>query len=101
MAIRLLLLCFVFAIHVDVMEAQANEKKEVSGKNDIFFFKVDKEFQGGEVSIYNDKNELLEKARVVFTKMMFDFYDLKPGKYTIRLTKDKLSKEFVYEKEPE
>ena len=74
-------------------EAKNNDKEK-----DVFVVKTEKKFIGAKVQVFNASGELLATQTLKKRKVVIDFGDVKTGSYTIRLSKDKKTKEFHFEK---
>ena len=66
----------------------------LSVKREVFYFKVDKEFVGAFIEVYDQKGVLLIKEQVSKRKMIIDFFHREPGMYTIKIAKNGVVEEF-------
>ena len=73
----------------------------ISTMNDVFYFKIDKEFVGASVEVYNAKDELIIAKVIPDRRSIIDFYYQDPGKYTIKIKKGEKEEKFVYMKATE
>jgi len=64
----------------------------------LFIFKTDKKFVGATIDIIYANGDVVASQKLEKRKMVIDFADVKPGEYTVRVTKGKRVEEFYYEK---
>ena len=64
----------------------------------IFVFKTDKKFLGAKVEIISAEGNLITSQQVERRKVVIDFDAVKYGTYTIRVSKGKESKTFLFVK---
>jgi hypothetical protein len=55
--------------------------------HDIFYFKVDQGWIGGEVDVIGENETPISVQKLDKRKMVIDFFDLAPGTYTIVIKK--------------
>ena len=68
--------------------------------HDVFYFKVDKGWIGGEVDIVSEDAKQISAQKLDKKKIMIDFFDLAPGTYRIVIKKAACDcqEEFTYVK---
>lgn len=66
----------------------------LSIKNEIFHFKVSKDFLGAVVVILNQEGLVVHSEKVVKRKTIVDFFHRDPGNYTIKITKGEITETF-------
>jgi hypothetical protein len=72
--------------------------KVLSTNRDIFYFKIDKEFLGALLEVFDrDGNKVIEQ-RLEKRKVLLDFYYDQPGRYSIRISYGPMEKIYIYEK---
>src|SRR5689334_17748811 len=66
--------------------------------HEIFYFKADKGWLGGEVQVLDENSQPVGVQKLDKKKMVIDFFDLAPGKYTIIIMKEDCGchEEFTY-----
>ncbi len=62
----------------------------------LFVFKVNKNWQGAKLEVIATNGECVSCQKLSKRKMTINFRDVKPGAYTIRVTKDDHTEEFQY-----
>lgn len=67
--------------------AAPDSVRVLTNKRYIVYFKVDKRLIGGKVEILDKDSVVVEKDDILTAKTIVDFFYLKPGKYTIRISK--------------
>lgn len=72
--------------------------KVISTKKEIFYFKVDKEFAGALLEVFDAVGNKVIEQRVDKRRVIVDFYYDQPGRYIIKLSNGNLEEVFVYEK---
>jgi hypothetical protein len=72
--------------------------KVISTKRDIFYFKVEKEFVGALIEVFDKHGNKVIEQHIDKKKVIVDFYYDQPGKYTIRVSNGTEEQIFVYEK---
>lgn len=96
----LLLTCMLWG----TIAASASETKSkdpihvLSTRMDVLYFKVDKEFIGGEIEIYSQDGIKLLSQKVVRRKVLIDFYYENPGKYIVHFSKGEVQKDVNFVK---
>jgi len=104
---KILVLLLLMVASAMVSEAKMREKKAgrdrsvlvLSTKRHIFYFKINRQYRGGSVKVYNERNEMVAEEMLVHHKMLIDFHEVMPGKYIIRVENGTLQHEFTYIKE--
>ena len=66
----------------------------ISVQREVFYFKVDKEFLGATIEVYDTQGVLLVTEKVIKRKMIIDFFQRAPGLYTIKIAKGNTVEEF-------
>ena len=87
----------VLLISISAFSRQSPEKHHVSVKSvkrEVFYFKVDKEFLGATVNVYDKKGILIATEKAARRKNIIDFFHYEAGVYTIVITKGVLVEEF-------
>lgn len=64
----------------------------------LFVFKTDRKFIGATVEVIYINGDVVASQKLGKRKIVIDFAEVKPGDYTIRVTKGKRIEEFYYEK---
>ena len=90
-----LLTCMLWgAIAASGSETKSKDPIHVlSTRMDVLYFKVDKEFIGGEIEIYSQDGVKLLSQKVVRRKVLIDFYYENPGKYIVHFSKGGIQKD--------
>jgi hypothetical protein len=87
----------ILLVALTAFSKQNPEKNHVSVKTvkrEIFYFKVDKQFLGATVNVYNKQGMLIVTEKVARRKNIIDFFDQYAGTYTIVITKGELVETF-------
>lgn len=99
--VRLAFLLFFFVLGVSAI-AEAKPKlgshhvSVLSIKREIFYFKVDSEFIGATIEVYDSTGILQQTANVTRRRTIVDFFYMNPGIYTVRFAKGDMVEEFKY-----
>jgi|GEM_PF-2982320 len=67
--------------------------------HEIFYFKIDKGWIGGEVDVLDENSKPISVQKLDKKKMLIDFFDIAPGTYTIVIKKGgacNCQEEFIY-----
>lgn len=72
--------------------------KVISTKREIFYFKVDKEFTGSLLEVFDAEGNKVIEQRIDKRRVIVDFYYDQPGQYIIKVSNDNKEEIFVYEK---
>jgi len=72
--------------------------KVLSTKRDIFYFKVDKEYVGALLEVFDKNGNKVIEQRIDKRKVIVDFYYDQPGRYDIRISHGSIERLYVYEK---
>lgn len=72
--------------------------KTDSNSQQVFVFKVNKEFKGGRIEVLSAEGKRVTAQRLMRRKMIIDFCDVKTGVYTIVVKKDDQIKKFEFVK---
>lgn len=87
----------LFTASVGLFASHANAVHVVSSRQkDLFVFKVSKSWHGAKVEVLGPNGEPVNSQRLLKRKMIINFYDVKPGTYKIKITKDHHTEEFQY-----
>jgi hypothetical protein len=96
----------ILAVAFYLIMQSANATSTYAGSGTIrikdkttFVFKTDKKFVGAIVQVVFENGDVIASKQLEKRKLVIDFNDVKPGAYTIRITKGKRVEEFYYEKE--
>lgn len=96
-AVALCLSLFTASVGLFATHADANAVHVVSSRQkDLFVFKVSKSWHVAKVEVLDFKGQPVNSQRLLKRKMIINFYDLKPGTYKIKITKDHHTEEFQY-----
>jgi hypothetical protein len=96
------ILIFALALMVSALSSQAGtapskyDVKVISTKRYIFYFKVDKRLIGANVQILDENQKEVSSEMVLRSRMILDFFFLRPGNYTVRISKDGAAVSFPY-----
>jgi hypothetical protein len=72
--------------------------KVLSTKRDIFYFKVDKEFLGATLEVFDQEGNKVIEQKIEKRKVLVDFYYDQPGEYEIKVSYGPMERSFIYEK---
>ena len=72
--------------------------KVISTKREIFYFKVDKDFVGALVEVFDKQGNKVIEQHIEKRKVIVDFFYDQPGVYTIRVSNGNDEQIFTYEK---
>jgi hypothetical protein len=93
------LLALNFASYSSTVKSKPPAHVQIMSKRmDVVYFKVDREFVGAELEIYNAAGEKLFTQKVEQRKVLIDFYYGDEGRYTIVLKKGDILEEFEFRK---
>ena len=88
--VRVIILSVLFVSAAFVTEAKrkivCNHVSVLSVKRDVFYFKVDSEFQGATAQVFNSQGEMVYSIDVHSKRALIDFFYMKPGAYTIKFS---------------
>lgn len=79
-------------------ESLASDVDQVISSTSRLTLKLNKEFLGGEVRVYNGNRELVISQRMKKRKVLIDFSDAMVGGYTVQLMKGPHQQEFYFMK---
>jgi hypothetical protein len=68
----------------------------LSVKRDVFYFKVDTEFQGATAEVFDTNGKLCYSITLHKKRELIDFFYLEAGEYTIRFSRGNQSEEHQY-----
>lgn len=71
-----------------------------SDLKNLFTFKVDRELVGAKVEMIYSNGDVVTIEKLEKRKMIIDFCDVKMGDYTVKISTDGFSKNFVVSKDP-
>jgi hypothetical protein len=97
--IRNLILASVFMVPFISMASPFMGVNVLTTSHDIFYFKVDQGWIGGEVEVIGENAIPVSVQKLDRKKMVVDFFDLAPGQYTIVIKKKgecDCHEEFIY-----
>src|SRR5262245_33808884 len=95
---KMLVLVFVFASVAsfgNAVEHKASIEVMTSKYNNLFVFKVGREFKGATIEVYYSNGDLVASQPLSKRKMIINFCDVKPGTYLIRVKKNSNVEEFT------
>ncbi len=83
-----------------VFAANDNDQVEKTDSNNqqVFVFKVEKEFKGGRIEVLSAEGRQITAQHLMRRKVIIDFCDVKTGVYTIVVKKDDQVKKFEFVK---
>ena len=91
---------FLFVTIASFGESDPKEKhiKVIFTSRDIFYFKVDHHWIGGDIEIYTDSGKRIAVEPIARHKMIVDFVDMAPGNYVVKVKKGDMEEDFKYTK---
>jgi len=81
-----------------LVESRASDVDQMTSNTSRLTLKVNKEFLGGEVRVYNGNHELVISQKMKKRKVLIDFGYAMVGGYTVQLMKGVQQKEFYFMK---
>ena len=96
--VRNLVAVVLFMVTFTSMSAPLLGVEVLTTSHDIFYFKVDKGWIGGEVDVVAENSKQILAQKLDKKKMVVDFFDLAPGTYKIVVKKGdcECHEEFTY-----
>jgi hypothetical protein len=70
----------------------------ITRQYNILYFRVGKALKGSTVDIFSEAGEHLGQQSISCRRTLIDFFDAEPGRYMVRISKDSLTKELIYDK---
>ena len=97
---RILLMCAALMTARERAMASGDDPVVVvqSKNKDFFVIKADRKLVGARVDVFYANGDVVTRQTLERRKMIIDFGDVKPGAYTIRVTKEDQVEEFEYHK---
>jgi hypothetical protein len=89
--VRVIIIALLF-LSAATMTAEAKRKlpcnhvSVLSVKRDVFYFKVDAEFMGSTVQVFDSKGEMQYSLEIHSKRALIDFFYMQPGVYTIKFS---------------
>ena len=96
-AITILSVAFLLIASTAIASRDEGQDKNPREKN-LFVFKTDKKFLGAKIEILSATGSVITSQNLERRKIVIDFGDVGYGTYTIRVSKGKEKKEFLFVK---
>src|SRR5678809_1055035 len=94
MGVALLVVCSVMGAFGD-----PGPVKVLSTKADIFYFKIDKDFIGALLEVFDENGNKILEQKVDKRKVLVDFYYDQPGEYSIKISYGPMQETYYFEKD--
>lgn len=89
-------LLFIFMMVVPLVSSATPIDVVPSRYKNLFVFTTQRAMRGAEVKVIYSNGDLITTQQLRKRKMVIDFCDVKPGAYTIVVTKGKKKEQFQY-----
>lgn len=98
------LICTILFLCTAIASTMAQDQPEtikhahhisiLSMRNEVFYFKVDQDFIGATVQVYDSTGTVVFTSQLNMKRNLIDFYNIETGKYTIHFENNGVAEDY-------